>query len=329
MLNKGIVKKLEIIFIAFVIYMVLFSTIQILMDGMKEMNVAFEMSNILTILWMFLVSIPLGILDNLILVIVLLAIILASRSFYKAKLDETDFEKNKDYYRDIINDYSISALNYVDNFKLDKKQSYTARLLELEKKKIIKIENGKIIKVNKPTEEADIRFVDSIKNNKVTLPIDEYERLVVKEALDKDLITNRSIIEYAKKSKLFKIIFLLFFLPFIGSFIMTFISMFSDSSDVLVISVVILTVLGSLFTIFFITFAIAYSVNLATDNGYIRTDKGKEINKQLDGLKLFMDEFSNIHKKESKYLVLWDEYLIYSVMFDINKKIQEEYSKYF
>ena len=58
-------------------------------------------------------------------------------------------------------------------------------------------------------------------------------------------------------------------------------------------------------------------------------EKGKEINAKLDGLKAFMEEFSNIDSKESKHLVLWEDYLIYSVMFDINKKIQEEYIKYF
>ena len=329
MLNKETIRKIEIVFIIFVIISVLVSTIEIFIDGIKEMNVAFELSNIFILLWMFLISIPFGVLDNLFLVIALLAILLASRTFYKSKLDETDFEKNKKYYRDIINDYSISALNYVDNFKLDKKQSYTARLLELEKKKIIKIEDNKIIKIKEPTDEADIRFVNSIKNNKITLPIEEYERLVIKEALDKDLITNKSIFEYIKGNKIFKVIFSLFFIIFFGSFIMTFISMVSRSSDVLIISVIVITVLVSLFMLFFIVFAIAYSVKLATDNGYIRTEKGKEINKQLDGLKLFMDEFSNINKKEAKYLSLWDDYLIYSVMFNSNKKIQDEYSKFF
>jgi len=68
---------------------------------------------------------------------------------------------------------------------------------------------------------------------------------------------------------------------------------------------------------------------LLKEKRYMRTEKGKEINRQLDGLKLFIKEFSNIDNKEAKYLFLWEDYLIYSVMFDINRKIQDEYSKYF
>ena len=50
---------------------------------------------------------------------------------------------------------------------------------------------------------------------------------------------------------------------------------------------------------------------------------------KLDGLKLFMEHFSNMKNKKAEQLVLWEDYLIYSVMFNINSEIQDEYSKYF
>ena len=62
---------------------------------------------------------------------------------------------------------------------------------------------------------------------------------------------------------------------------------------------------------------------LVKEKRYMRTEKGKEVNRQIDGLKLFMEKFSNIDNKDAKHLFLWEDYLIYSVIFDINKKIQD------
>ena len=324
-INKETLKKIKIVFIVFVTYMVLFSAIKIFIEGTKELGVAFEIGNIFKLIGLFLGSIVSGIIQNFILVASLVAVLLAFRSIRKAKLDETDFEKNKKYFRDIIKNYSISALNYVDKFTLDKKQSYTAKLLELEKKKIIKIEDKRIIKIGEPTDELDIKFINSIKDNKITMSLDEYENLIIKEAVSKDLIYKSDIIEYIKRNKIFKFMFIIF----LGSFFLPFIVFFMDITDATFLIIAIVTIICSMMVSFFVIFIIAYAFNLATDKGYRRTEKGKEINKQLDGLKMFMEEFSNIDKKESKHLVLWEDYLIYSVMFNTNKKIQNEYSKFF
>jgi uncharacterized membrane protein len=58
-----------------------------------------------------------------------------------------------------------------------------------------------------------------------------------------------------------------------------------------------------------------------------RTDKGEEINKKLEGLKIFIRDFSILNGREKKELILWKEYLIYSVMFNINKKVLKEYNE--
>ena len=55
----------------------------------------------------------------------------------------------------------------------------------------------------------------------------------------------------------------------------------------------------------------------------------KENDVNLDEIDDLIKEVSNIDDKEAKHLFLWEDYLIYSVIFDINKKIQDEYSKYF
>ncbi len=59
-----------------------------------------------------------------------------------------------------------------------------------------------------------------------------------------------------------------------------------------------------------------------------RSSKGKEINEKLEGLKSFFQDYSMLSEREAKEVELWEDYLIYSVMFGHNKKIVEEYEKY-
>ena len=61
---------------------------------------------------------------------------------------------------------------------------------------------------------------------------------------------------------------------------------------------------------------------------YKRTQKGKELNRKLEGLKHYLKDYSLLSEREAKEIELWEDYLIYSVMFGQNKKVIEEYEKY-
>ena len=52
--------------------------------------------------------------------------------------------------------------------------------------------------------------------------------------------------------------------------------------------------------------------------------KGKKIKAQLCGLKLFLNDFSTMKSKDINEIGLWDEYIIYSVILNENKKITRE-----
>ena len=56
-------------------------------------------------------------------------------------------------------------------------------------------------------------------------------------------------------------------------------------------------------------------------NSYIRTTKGEAINEKLEGLKNYLKDFSLINEKSEKSLILWEDYLIYSVIFNQNTKV--------
>ncbi len=77
-----------------------------------------------------------------------------------------------------------------------------------------------------------------------------------------------------------------------------------------------------------ISFITTYAKEHANDP-YIRTKKGKEINKYLEGLKNYLKDFGNFEEKSHQELILWEDYLIYSVIFNLNTKIIKEYEQFF
>lgn len=63
------------------------------------------------------------------------------------------------------------------------------------------------------------------------------------------------------------------------------------------------------------------------NNSYKRTVKGEEINYKIEGLKNYLKDFSLLSNKEQQELVSWEEYLIYSVIFNMNDKIINDLTK--
>lgn len=55
-------------------------------------------------------------------------------------------------------------------------------------------------------------------------------------------------------------------------------------------------------------------------NNYIRTKKGEALNENLEGLKNYLKDFSTMDERDEKSLALWEDYLIYSVIFNQNTK---------
>lgn len=79
---------------------------------------------------------------------------------------------------------------------------------------------------------------------------------------------------------------------------------------------------------FLIIYLTTYIIKSERD-GYIRTPKGERVNEKLEGLKNYLKDFSLINEKDEKSLVLWEDYLIYSVIFNQNTKIVKDmYNKY-
>ena len=55
-----------------------------------------------------------------------------------------------------------------------------------------------------------------------------------------------------------------------------------------------------------------------------RSREGKELNEKLEGLRKYINDYSSMQEKNKEALILWEEYLVYSVMLGINKQAAED-----
>jgi len=247
-----------------------------------------------------------------------IAIKIVKRIHIKSKLEKIDF-KNNSYYRDIIERYSIAAISYIDSFKVEKKD-IVAVILELEMKRKIKIEEKiKIIDTNdKELTETERYIFDILKNRKINkIDIIKYEDILIQECKDKNLFKTRTFLEQKFSNKVIVILTLLWMLVIFISCCLV----IALSAKVNSINIVML-----LFPACFFALLVGpmYLGKLRKTNPYVRSKEGKILNQKIEGLRKYLKDYSNMGEKEKNELILWEDYLIYSVIFNQNKKIIEE-----
>ena len=174
-------------------------------------------------------------------------------------------------------------------------------------------------------------LVSKIYKNKLVInTVNDYKSLVINEGINKELLEEK---EYKRKhldKDLKREVFIYFLVIIIyGLFWMLFPDIFSVNENYLVILLILLIIFGPLihffgYPIYIFSKYAPYYIK-SNNNPYFRTKKAEEINKKLEGLKNFVKDFSILDKREDKEIILWDEYLIYSVLFGHNKKIIDEY----
>lgn len=228
-------------------------------------------------------------------------------------LSKIDFGKYKDYYRDILKKYNIVQLSYIDNYKIDK-NTIAAALLDLERKKIIKITNNTITINNAKKENLDLiekHLIANIKDNKIHINVKKLTRLVKKES--------QALLIKNKQKKISAFDYFKFF------FTIALIIEIAKKSDLIIIIFAPLVFICCLGPILFSLYADEFNENKPS---HIRNELGEEINLKLEGLKNYINDFSILNEREKEELNLWDMYLIYAILFNINKPAYEELEQF-
>lgn len=273
------------------------------------------------------------------LVTIIVSIINAKKTVLKENMSNIDFSKSKEYYREILKKHSPIELSYIDDFQLNNYRDIIATLLNLKLKKKINFNNKLIEIINNNTENLTISekvILSNIINGKVKINNFQYMlKCAEEEALENKLITKG---ELSKKQLLIQIIKKI--IPLIITTILIKIGINNSNaifnitnklelSPVAIIMIIICIVLCLFSFLFFYSIYGLYSIIFYAaikSKSYKRTEYGEEINKKIEGLKKYIKDFSILSERDQEELVIWDEYLIYSVIFDMNDKIIQELS---
>ena len=241
--------------------------------------------------------------------------------------DKNDFVFDRQYYREILEINSPLVLGYIDCLKTDK-SILIAEILHLKEKGAIGFYEGKIIKRSgssyKSLLECEKKMLENIHDGKIRINnleefLYELRDVVAYYSEKSSLIEEKKFSFISILKSLCFILLLGYGLDMLLSYIRSNLVPFLDNED--------------LEAVFFMFLSVLYCCYYAYIKGkgnkfYKRTSKGKELNQKLEGLKHYLKDYSLLSEREAKEIELWEDYLIYSVMFGQNKKVIEEYEKY-
>lgn len=233
--------------------------------------------------------------------------------------------ENENYYRDIIKSVSPAQLSYIDDYGIECKKDIIATILMLHLKGNLKINNNKIeiISKFKQKEEdyynlskSEVAVLDCLSKGKSPLKIpNTFEKLLMEDLNDNGLIEKRNTNPPH--------FYVEMVLQFIYSIILI---VFAHLSDLFISP--ILYAIGAVLALSSILWPLCLEGSIFKNESlsvYKKlTPKGDEIRLKLTGLKLFLKDYSDMKNKELKEIELWDEYIIYSVILNDNKKVQKE-----
>lgn len=229
------------------------------------------------------------------------------------------------YYRDDLSKISPAVLSYVMNFQVELERDIPAHILKLILKRYVKEENGKLKTLKKSqdaltrSDKLILKMIDEKfygKNN-----IMRYEFEIRKEAIEEEYIIPK---EFSRKKIRKKIIQSIIFIVgvIIGLIFLSNIDKSQDEVDFSLFIVVIMVYIPIL--IMAIVFYLVQYYKLYKQYDFVRTKKGNKLLDKAYGLKKFMKDFSKVNQREKKELKLWEYYLIYAIIFELNDNIHDK-----
>lgn len=248
---------------------------------------------------------------------------LTERNVQITKLSTADFVNDKQLYRDILKNYSPVLLAYIDKMRFDDDISIVSGLLSLKNKGYIETCESKlnIIKYDFFNLNMPERYIiENIRNGKVE-NASQLKDIVFKDGKSKGLLIPNekwtgTFPKGMKKLFIFTLIYFFIVYPILENLLLLF-----NNTIILKDVIPITAILGYIYVIF-------YAMK-SQENLYNRSKLAEELNKKLEGLKNYINEYSLLKDKTSEDITLWEDYLIYSVIFNQNNDIIEEYKKYY
>lgn len=297
-------KKNGVIIFIFVGLTILFYIIISKLETIKELRSYSEFpiyDNIIILLLSMAISINL---DGIIAIFI--------QKIYEKKIIK-EYEKKYhvevyEYYRDILKNESPAILSYCYNKKINVEDEVVATLLNLKHKNIIQI-NDNVLTI--------VGNINSLNNHERYI-LNNFKRIDKEEfkyQLLKDLMEQRYVRKRDKKDADIVSIMEIFMIWMIFYILMT-ILIFMNSTSLGVLA----------FIAYFLTFAgiSIYKFIQSKINPVTRTIKALELGGKLSGLKKYIQDYSNIKNTGIENINLFDDYVIYAIIFDIKGKLDDD-----
>lgn len=299
----------------------------------NEFESYFKQKMYINILIILVISLGITLFKNIFLIILFIVIKLVNKKIRKEKLNKDDFKRSKDYYRDILYGYGACELSWIDDFKLEIPKDIIAELLQLENKKFIKInENNIELLENFDTNtlnETQKYLLSCIEDGKVkNVSQIKLQETVRKDALQHKIVEQREESKKKKKKRMVKAILIAVIVNIVMKVAFNIISEMNFENNMIpIISFIIYAIVFIIFSFYPMILIISYIIyNIkSTLDPYFRTKEGEELNRSIEGLKNYLKDYTLLDKQEKDGIVVWEEYLVYSVLFNQNKKMIEKY----
>ena len=299
----------------------------------NEFESYFKQKMYINILIILGISLAITLFKNIFLIILFIVIKLVNKKIRKEKLNKDDFKRSKDYYRDILYGYGACELSWIDDFKLEIPKDIIAELLQLENKKFIKInENNIELLENFDTNtlnETQKYLLSCIEDGKVkNVSQIKLQETVRKDALQHKIVEQREESKKKKKKRMIKAILIAVIVNIVMKVAFNIISEMNFENNMIpIISFIIYAIVFIIFAFYPMILIISYIIyNIkSTLDPYFRTKEGEELNRSIEGLKNYLKDYTLLDEQEKDGIVVWEEYLVYSVLFNQNKKMIEKY----
>lgn len=226
---------------------------------------------------------------------------------YEKKYNAEEYE----YYRDIIKNISPAILSYCYNKKINVEDEVVAVLLNLQHKNIIKL-NQDTLTVLGDTKNLSIheKYILGHINN---IDNKQFRKLLIED------MEKKNYVKTADANEMNIVYIMEYFMLWMILYILVAIPIFMGLSNLGIM----------LFLAYFLTFIgiPIYKVIQEKINPAIRTEEALSLSGKLAGLKNYIKDYSNIKDFGIENINLYDEYVIYAVIFNIKGKLDTECRK--
>lgn len=237
------------------------------------------------------------------------------------------------YLRELPDYLTPALVSFIQDESIEYNKDVLAALLKLINDGYLKIENNKIVNTNKDYSnlyEHEKYLCDAIKN-RTDVKFSEFKDNLIIDATNLELVTKASNEKLIYKGlfKMFstKLIYIPIFIVLCAIVFMITTTFDNEVSNFIASSIVLVVILFIMFlpviTIIRAGKGLSYFIAAAKKKVKL-SEKGKLDQEKIYMFKNFLKEFTSLDKKNTCDIHLWDEYLIYALVLEVNKNIYND-----